>query len=215
MFATTALPVLIGALAVGVWSRWNYHEPFGRLEIRYAVRWPRYLFGVAAYVVFGVIFYVLLCLALVWLGRSLTQLGIFKELTNGLAEVEGVGLAALLAAVLCTVVFPIVPFTQGLICRAREAAQKLALYPYARITLTNSISLMAFNPSPEASGAVGRELMRYGVPPKAMSLLSNSSTAARSRNRARNLCGEKKVQQANASDRKTFSSFLRVVNRRY
>jgi hypothetical protein len=159
-------------IVVIVLSVRDFHEPWGKLEVRYSVLRERYYFALLVNAVFAAAIYlVLVYLLRNWFFWVLRQTPAFTELWNSSASFDlartsvlpFVLSAAAVNALLVLVLVPHVwPFSSAASV-VRTAMQALARYPHSAETLTAIIGRSKFIPTVEARSAVIEELKGYGV----------------------------------------------------
>jgi hypothetical protein len=159
----------LGAYVVALWAYFSFHSPHRISEIAYAVRRPRYLLAVNAYMAAMMHAYILmvsLCYLLYFvLASKLLNLGYPSALA----------VAAALAALSVTWLFPSLPYVRGIIHLLRQAAHEFALYPFARNSLTSILERSDFTIEKDATPALLRELGSYGVAPETRELILPSA----------------------------------------
>jgi hypothetical protein len=169
------ISLLLGAIAVGIWSFWNFPEPNGYNDLRFATRRARYYLGVFVYCFIGIVLYVLAWASVYGVSWAVEGF-LVRHGVNTFGSDELRAWAALIAAVLCTMFLPTFPPTGALIAAVRRAIQEhLAFFPHGLRRLLIVISRARLRPSDEAENQLADEFARYGVTRPTFAILSPSS----------------------------------------
>jgi hypothetical protein len=157
--------VLIGVILVAVLAFHDFHWPYDRLKLRYAVSERRYVLAAAMYVGTHIILFLLLT-------------GILQSLLVGIQHYfgdhagifgiedgrpQGVRQTSLVLAVLLLTVLPHVPGMRGPFATLRHFAQEVALYPKSVQLLMTIFASAPFTPGEHVGEQLEDELAQYGV----------------------------------------------------
>jgi hypothetical protein len=158
--------VLIGIILVAVLAFHDFHLPYDRLKLYYAVSRRRYVVAVAMYVGAHIILFLLLTGIIQSLLVSLQHYfgdhaGIFG-VEHG--QPQGVRQSSLVLAILLLIVFPHLPGTRGPFARLRHFAQEVAIYPKSVQLLLTIFATAPFTPGEHAGEHLEDELAQYAVP---------------------------------------------------
>jgi hypothetical protein len=154
--------VLIGAVLVAVFAFRDFHVPYDRLTLRYAVSFRRYVLATAVYVGANIILFLLLAGVVQYL-LVLVQhyTGIFG---NEDVQPHGIRQISLALSILLVVVSPNLPVTRRPFTQLRGFAHELALYPKSFQLLMTILGSAPFTPRPGTSEQLEEGLARYSVP---------------------------------------------------
>ncbi|MGB9368326.1 MAG: hypothetical protein WCE79_20175 [Xanthobacteraceae bacterium] len=171
----------LAAYVVALWAYFSFHSPHRIDEIRYAVRRPRYLLAVTAYVgammhlhVLMIILYCMLASRVMNLADP-SALGVNDPDAFAKIAPPALAAAAMLAALSVTLLFPALPYARRAIDLLRQAAHEFALYPFAREAVTSILERSEFEIEKDATPALLKELGCYGVASEAKALLLPSA----------------------------------------
>lgn len=165
--------VLIGAILVAVLAFHDFHLPYGRAKLYYAVSRRRYDVAVAMYIGAHIILFLLLT-------------GILQSMLVGIQHYfgdhagifgiedgrpQGIRQSSLVLAILLLIVFPHLPGTRGLFARLRYFAQEVALFPKSVQLLLTIFATAPFTPGKHAGEHLEDELAQYAVPKGSLEML--------------------------------------------
>jgi hypothetical protein len=158
--------VLIGVALVAVLGFWDFHLPYDRLKLRYAVSRRRYVVGVAMYVGAYIILFLLLTGIVQALLMALQYYAGGHVAIFGIehGQPQGVRQTSLVVSVLLVLLAPHLPGLRGLFAALRRFAQEVALYPKSVQLLMTIFATAPFKPGERTAEQLENELARYAVP---------------------------------------------------